>query len=255
MQWRRQPSVERFLRRPEGPLVYAHRGAHAESAPENTVAAFERALALGVDGVELDVRLTRDGQLMVFHDRTLQRLVGRPERLGELDYRDLSDCRVDGHSIPSLDDALDVLCGRGCFVNIEVKGDDGRKIEAARRLSLALRRRSPSERGLMMMSTFSPRILFAFQLANPDLPAAFLFDAPHTGLRRAGAALEFLRPRGVHPEHVVVTEPRLQRWRRGGFVNVWTVDKEEELRRVDALGVDGVITNRPEEALAILRAG
>jgi glycerophosphoryl diester phosphodiesterase len=94
------------------PLVIAHRGASAE-APENTLAAFRRALALKVDGIELDVQATRDGVPVVFHDEGLRRLTGRIGRLGKKTWPELAALRVaQTEPIPNLAQVLALVRGR-----------------------------------------------------------------------------------------------------------------------------------------------
>jgi len=88
------------------PLIIAHRGASAE-APENTLAAFRRALALGVDSIELDVQVTTDGVPVVFHDASLQRLTGKRGRLTEKSWPKLTLLRV--HATESIPRLVDVL--------------------------------------------------------------------------------------------------------------------------------------------------
>ena len=102
------------------PLLIAHRGASAEK-PENTLGAFRRALALGVDGIELDVRVTRDGVPVVFHDASLRRLTGEPGRIATRTSRELKTLRVLGAgSIPRLAAVLSLVRGRA-ILQIELK--------------------------------------------------------------------------------------------------------------------------------------
>src|SRR5438270_10998663 len=91
------------------PLAFAHRGgASGATTPENTTAAFDRAVALGYRYIETDIHATADGVAVVFHDHTLTRLAGRPERINQLRWDELSRIRVDGQPlVPRLSDVLD----------------------------------------------------------------------------------------------------------------------------------------------------
>src|SRR5262249_42375520 len=93
--------AERWKRPGKRPRVWAHRGDSAHEM-ENTMAAFDAARAAGADGIELDVQLDRDGTVVVFHDDTLDRLVGRPGKITELSATERAALRVGGHAVPTL---------------------------------------------------------------------------------------------------------------------------------------------------------
>ncbi len=110
-------------RKPQGiPLVIAHRGASA-ICTENTTQAFERAARDRADGVELDVLLCRSGEVVVFHDDDLRRMLDRPERVADLSYRVLRSLRLRRDSfIPTLAEAFEA-CGPDLLVNVELKSE------------------------------------------------------------------------------------------------------------------------------------
>lgn len=111
-------------------FAYAHRGLWDDKRPENSIAAFEAAAQAGV-GCELDVRITLDGRLVVFHDATLERMCGRPERVDTLAFRDIRRLRLpDGSSIPTLEEALEAMAGWPTL--IEIKIDDPPVADALR---------------------------------------------------------------------------------------------------------------------------
>jgi glycerophosphoryl diester phosphodiesterase len=233
-----------------GPLVIAHRGASAHEL-ENTLAAFERARRDGADGVELDVGLSADGAVVVFHDDDLARLARRPERLDALPLADLRAVRLarpDGRAggIPTLDEALETL--GPLLVNIELKAP---RLLSARRLVprvVALWRRHRLD-GRALVSCFNPVALAQLRAAAPEVPAALLFHREQSFALRRAWARRLLRPAALHPEHVLVDAPRLARWRAEGYlVNTWTVDAPDELSRLAGLGIDGIIVNDPAAA-------
>jgi glycerophosphoryl diester phosphodiesterase len=236
---------EHELARPkEGPLVLAHRGDH-RSAPENTMAAFEAALAANADGVELDVRLSSDDAVVVVHDPHLFRLAGvgvlvARSTLGELRRVDLGR----GERVPTLDEALDLVLGAGRVVNVEVKGDVPDRVRAARAVARLLARRSERARTHVVVSTFDPLVAVSLRGARCVAPIALLFDAEHTGAARGALLARVLGVDGIHPHHPIATAETVARAkRRGLFVCVWTVNEAADAQRLARAGVDAIITD------------
>jgi glycerophosphoryl diester phosphodiesterase len=247
----------RFLR--EGsrrPLVLAHRGATAQET-ENTLAAFRRAMAEGADGVELDVRRCATGEVVVFHDASLHRLAGRPERIDGLPLAVLRGVRLrGGGEIPTLFEALEA-CGDG-LVNIEVKYDglfpgDCRALVDG--VAEAVARAGAADR--VLVSSFGPAAVWLSRTLRPEVPRGLLFERPRPFHRpwplRSEWLLPLLRPAAVHPEDRLCTPATVGRWRRRGYlVNVWTVDRPERIVALAAMDVSGIITNQPAHALSVL---
>jgi glycerophosphoryl diester phosphodiesterase len=219
-------------------LVLAHRGAN-RLAPENTVAAMARALELGADGVELDVHRTADHQLVVRHD------AGGPA--GVLCDLSLAQIRSAFPEVPTLAKVLDGC--RGSLVNIEVKNLPGDPDW------------DPDERAVELLAGLLEArggaddvIVSSFHLPTVDRMRALAPQVP-TGLLTFGVdpleALDTVDSHGhqaVHPDVWSLGGPVLgaltQRARERGLrINVWTVNDSEELRRLEAAGVDAVITD------------
>ena len=238
------------------PLVIAHRGA-SEEEPENTLAAFRRARTDGADGVELDVVRCASGEVVVFHDDELERLCGVPGLVRLQTMSALRELSVRGHAIPELWQVLEEL-GPAMLVNVELKStpglrgsavDDGLAISVA----ATLRRHALHDR--VLVSSFDPLLLGRMRRAAPDVSRGLLFAADQTLPLRRGWAARLLGAVAVHPEASLVDEERVATWRRADLgVNVWTVDDPAELRYLAALGVDGVITNRPRQTAEIVRS-
>jgi glycerophosphoryl diester phosphodiesterase len=238
--------------RHERPLVIAHRGA-SHDAVENTLAAFRLAREQGADGVELDVMRCGTGEVVVFHDDDLERLgkragLVRATPLAELRAIDLGG----GERIPLLDEVLEEL--GPLLVNVELKSqsqlrDDG----LATAVAAILSRHAARTRALV--SSFDPWLLGRFRLRAPDLATGLLFARDQSlPLRRAWAA-PLLRPAALHPESLLVDAHSAADWHARGYaLNVWTVDDPAELRLLAALGVDGLITNRPKFARSVLQS-
>jgi glycerophosphoryl diester phosphodiesterase len=218
--------------------VFAHRGAAGPWA-ENSLAAFAEARRLGADGVELDVRRSVDGALVVHHDAAVPG-VG-PLSLARV--RDLPD------HVPLLADALSAC--EGMVVNVELKsdGDEGLALAAA----AAVVELGWAER--VVVSSFDPDCLEAVGRAEPGLALAWLLGPGADAQPLLSVALE-RGFGGIHP-FVASVDAELVSLARGAGLDlrVWTVNSDGDLRAMVDLGVDAVITDRPTEALQIARSG
>ena len=229
--------------------MLAHRGAN-RVAPENSLAAFERALAMGADGVELDVHRSADGALVVHHDALAP-------GLGLLAELPLATIRAARPDLPTLDEALDVCAGR--VVNVEIKNSPGDPdhdpAEVAADLVVGMlqaRRR----RDDVLVSSFSPATVERVHALDAAIPTALL-TARTTELV---ALLELVHERGhraLNPRvHALVggRAARLAARARalGLELYVWTVNEERQLRRLADAGVHAVITDVPDVARRVL---
>jgi glycerophosphoryl diester phosphodiesterase len=237
-------------RRTKGrPRVWAHRGDSAHEA-ENTMAAFERARAAGADGIELDVRLDGDDTVVVFHDDDLQRLCQRPGRIEELATAEREALRVGGHPVPTL---ADVLASLGELeVNVELKAPRlGRGGQLAARTAQVIRDSGRADQ--VIVSSFDPVVLVQFHRHLPGIALAFLFHDEQPLPLRRGWVGSWVGASAVHPQHTLVTEASVKAWHTAGLpINAWTVDDDDELRRLARLGVDGVFANDPGHAVQVL---
>ncbi|WP_343444363.1 glycerophosphodiester phosphodiesterase [Micromonospora schwarzwaldensis] len=258
------------------PLVFAHRGSSYD-LPEHTLAAYLRALDEGADGLECDVRLTRDGHLVCVHDRRLDRTSNghglvSARTLAELEALDFGSwhpaaaeavaaARLDESHIRllTLERLLDAVlaAGRPVRLLIETKHPSRYRGDVERRLIDLLRRHGLAEPGpddpvQVTVMSFSPLAVRRIRELAPTLPTVLLLEVlPRWlrlgrlpfGSRIAGPGVELVRAR---PQLV----PALRA--AGNSVYVWTVNEPEDLELVLAAGVDGVITDRPARALARL---
>lgn len=232
-------------RRADGasPRVWAHRGDSAHQV-ENTLAAFEAARAAGADGIELDVRVCRGGDVVVFHDEDLARLAGRPERVADLTLAELRAVRE--VAVPTLREVFEAV--PALEVNVEIKSPGpGRAGALPAAVARIVRDAGAVDR--VLVSSFDPWALVQLHLAAPELPGAFLFHAGEPLVARKGWIGPWLGAAALHPEHVLCTGAAVAAWRAAGFaVNVWTVDDAARLRELAGLGVDGLFTNDPAAA-------
>jgi glycerophosphoryl diester phosphodiesterase len=239
------------------PLVFAHRGAK-RVAPENTLPAFEAAIRLGADGVELDVQYSSDGKLVIFHDLNLNKTSNGTGRLTAHTFEELQ--RLDagayfgaefaGVQIPALDEVLDLAKGK-LLVNIELKSLEisGSKL-GVDVVEVVRAHRMVDD---VVISSFNPFVLRRSKLAGPEIEHALLLDLDTTGWTRWGLTLRYSRADGVHPETRMVDAGYVTAaHKRGMPVRVWTVNDEAEMRRLAALDVDAIISDTPDIALRVI---
>ena len=227
-------------------LVIAHRGASA-AAPENTLAAFRLAADLGADGIELDVRGTADGQLVVLHDASVNRTTDGAGRVAALTLDQLR--RVDagkkfgpsfrGERIPLLSQVFEVVAGR-LLVDVEIKaaGVEAALLDLIRRMSMA---------DSVLISSFDSKVVGRMRDMAPEIPVGLLHSAADPNAAVALRAAAYL------PEVVTLTADVVAVCRRHGMrVITWTVGTEREARDALQLGVDGIIADDPTLVRRIL---
>lgn len=223
--------------------VIAHRGARGH-APENTLAAFDKALELRAPWIELDVQLHRE-QLWVFHDLRLERCTDGKGWL--TDHEPAALRRLDaggGQPIPFLGEVLDRI-DRRAGVNVELKSAGGTAAAVAATLREHLGRGWRPEQ--FLVSSFHLPELRDFKRRLPEVPLGVLLAGVPLDLAACGSelgasvmslGLDFVDPALVDDAH-----------RRGMRVYVWTVNESDDVARLKARGVDGVFTDFPERAL------
>ncbi len=236
--------------------IYAHRGASGY-APENTLRAFDLAADMHADGVELDVQLTRDRQLVVIHDETIDRVTDGTGFVANYTLEELRKHPVTMHTpgisepIPLLKDVLALLKRRGLKVNIELKNSDnfypGMEEICLEQVAAA------GMEGDTLYSSFNHYSLLHVKELAPDAPCGLLYHATLVEPWRYAASL------GVNALHPHFTELYIEDEVRKAHalhieVNPWTVNTEEELKRMIAAGADRIITNYPDRARALLDA-
>lgn len=236
--------------------VWAHRGASAD-APENTLPAFELAAEQGADGVELDVQLTRDGEVVVMHDETLDRTTDgsgwvADQSLDELRRLDASAGRPGfaGTRVPTLAEVLTLARGAGLVVNVELKNNEVAYVGLEERVLDEVAAAGMARR--VVLSSFNHQSLRLLARLAPDVPRGALYSDP---LFQPWEYAVRLGVRALHPPLRVVRSRLVERCRgRALAVHAWTVDDVGDLRRVVALGVDAVITNHPARARRVVDA-
>jgi glycerophosphoryl diester phosphodiesterase len=233
------------------PFVLGHRGAR-HAAPENTLAAFELARSEGADGIELDIRLDRDGQVIVLHDPTLGRVTQGAETRHAEDISSRELFRLDvgsGERVPLLAEVLEWAHGAGQRVNVELKSDVRRRALLLHGLARVIARASLPN---LIFSSFHPYFVWWLGRRLPQLPRAWLVHDQQRVLKYAPGVTR-LGVQALHPQHTLVTRERMARLKaRGLLVNVWTVNEPARARELASLGVDAIISDNPGQILSAL---
>lgn len=217
----------------------AHRG-DPYRVRENTLASLRSALRRGADAVEIDVRLTRDGVPVLLHDGTLKRLWEHDRPLLSLSWEEVRGVTDDG--VPTLADALAATDGSRVMIDLPGTPDVG----AARRVVEAVRESGAQER--VYYCAGAPAML-AVRAADPSAEIALTrttLAPPRAGL------LEVIRPRWLNYRFGLVDRALADRVHRGGhLLSVWTPDTRRSMRRLLAMGVDSITTNRIDVLCAL----
>lgn len=231
------------------PTIIGHRGARG-LAPENTLLALDTGIRSGAPWVEFDVQRHPSGALLLFHDLHLERTTDGQGWLADTPLQRLRALDAGaGQNIPTLEEALDLIEQRAA-VNVELKTASGTAEAVAAVLRRYVAAGWPPER--LLVSSFHWPELYEFKQAAPEIPVAPLVCG--VPLHWAGSAVELgAAALNLSAEFV---DPRLVADAQGhGLrVNVYTVNRVDELQRLQALGVDGVFTDYPDRLLQALAA-
>ena len=228
----------------------AHRGASGH-APENTLAAFQKAIDIGVDCVECDVHCTADGEVVVIHDHTLNRTThsrGNVEKmtLAEVKKADAGsrfDPRFADERIPALREALELMKGKAVsLIEIKPAGITDRVIKEIEKAGAVTE---------VVVISFHADVLKDAQKINPMIPRAFLLGGKRA-IKKPAAILELIQQAveiggALNLSSKIIT-PQLVResHRRGVGVWAWTVDHEAEMKKLAEMGVDAITSNYPD---------
>ena len=239
------------------PVRIAHRGASG-SAPENTAAAFERAIRIGVDAIEIDVHGTSDGRVVVIHDATLDRTTDRRGlvRQQTLDQIRSADAgtwfgrEFKGAQIPLLEEAIETTRHRALLL-VEIKGE----FLAEKVLQIVDDMEAADQ---VVIQSFNPETIRRVKLLDAGIPTALLIGklpaAPsRVRARRLVKQVLEVGANALAIWHATLTPPFFEEMRkRAVSVWAWTVDEELVIRDMVQMGVQGIITNHPERLNGIL---
>ncbi|MGG1552242.1 glycerophosphodiester phosphodiesterase [Paenibacillus ferrarius] len=236
------------------PLIIGHRGAAGE-APENTLASFALAVEQGAEGIELDIHISKDGEIVVCHDPTLDRTTNGSGLICEHDWQDIRQLDAGawfadnyrGERVPLLREVFEML-PKGFFVNVEVKYAYEGRLEQA--LLAYLRESGRMED--VVISSFDHQCIRRLKLAEPDVKVGLLYAAnlfDHAAYARQADIDVF----SLHPNYQTIAASDVKGAATAGLaIYPYTVNEEEDFARMTEAGVSGIITDYPGRLRAFL---
>ena len=238
------------------PIIFAHRGACAH-APENTLAAFELALTQQADAIELDVKLSADGQVVVIHDATVDRTTGSHGRVKDLTLAELNmldagsffSDKFRGEKIPTLGDVFEEV-GKRTFINVELTNYTTPRDQLVESVCMLVKKFGLEKR--VIFSSFFASNLSKARAYLPDVPRGLLAFNGLLGAWARSFGFAFGRYQALHPYLHDVTPQQVQRVHRlKRRIHVWTVNAAEDMRRLFHWEVDAIFTDDPQLAVRI----
>lgn len=222
-------------------LNIGHRGAKAYE-PENTILSFKKALELNADGVEFDVHVCKSGELVVIHDFTVDRTTDGSGAVADLTLNELKNLHIEGRfEIPTLDEVL-VLFQKKHLINIELKGSRTAKLVCD---SIAKQvRENKFDYTNFIVSSFQREELAEVLACNSKIPIGILTQA---SVEEALEWADAFSAVAIHPHFSLLTSENVALTQQKGYqIFTWTVNEFEDIERVKALGVNGIITDFPD---------
>lgn len=243
------------------PLIIGHRGA-AAVAPENTMAAFREAIAAGCDGIEFDVRLTRDGVPIIIHDDTLRRTAGLTARVADLAWTDIKQIDVGSwftrggrsftnETVPSLDDLLTLFETNDLLIVLEMKCEArSEHLPLAEACCRLVNEHSLKQR--VIIECFDLAALPIVKNIDPEIKTAALFEPAFSiADQRIVDKATAVGASVLAPHHRLARPSLVEKAKLAGLqVAVWTVDEPAWIAHARSIGVDALITNDPAAMLA-----
>lgn len=236
------------------PVIFAHRGASAQ-APENTMSSFALAQEYGADAIELDTKLSADGEVVVFHDPTLDRTTDGSGRLADrplaelraLDAGSFFSPAYRGEKIPLLDEVLETF-GRKLYIDVDLTNYTTPQDGLVAKVCDIVTRHALQE--YVIFSSFLTCNLRQAARRLPAVPLGLLAPKGWIGTWARSFGFSFGAYAALHPFRTDVTLQQVKRVHRlKRRIHVWTVNAFDELKRLAEWGVDGIFTDDPKLAL------
>lgn len=217
-------------------LKIAHRGASSYK-PENTLISFKKALDLKVDGIELDVHLSLDDEIMVIHDETINRTTN-----GKGPVKNYSASELQKYGIPTLSDVL-ALVNHDCFLNIELKASGiAKKIVELLTKSILEKNWNYND---FIVSSFDWKMLEEVVRFNPKIRIGVLTEA---NILDALAFAKKIKAFSIHPNFALLTKENVALMQENSFeVYAWTVNAKNDIKKIKAFNVNGIISDFPDK--------
>lgn len=216
-------------------IKIAHRGVSSYK-PENTLMAFKKTLDFKVDGIELDVHLSLDGEIMVIHDETINRTTNGKGFVNQFTASELKK-----YNIPTLAEVFD-LVSQQCFVNIELKG-----IGTAKPVHELIHYYIADKKWVItdfLISSFNWKMLEEVRFLNPEVRIGVLFEE---SVDEALAFAKKIKAFAIHPNFTILTKENVALIQSNSFeVYTWTVNTKEDIQKTKELKVNGIISDFPD---------
>ncbi|SRR6266498_3827960 len=238
------------------PIIFAHRGA-STYAPENTVVAFELALAQQADAIELDVKLSADGSVIVHHDPTVDRTTNGKGKIKDLSLVELKKLdagssfsqKFQGEKIPTLEEVFEAV-GKRTFINVELTNYKTPNDHLVEMVCMLIKKHNMQKR--VIFSSFLASNLSKTRSYLPEVPRGLLALNGVLGSWARSFGFVFGKYQALHPYVTDMTQQEVSRVHRlHRRIHVWTVNKEEDMRRLFGWDVDGIFTDDPQLALRV----
>lgn len=246
--WNFIPGSRRF------PLIIAHRG-DSKNAPENTISAFQSALQRGADGIELDVRLTKDGQLVVYHDRLLGRTTAGD---GPVNHQTLDAVRrmdagswfgpgFRGETPPTLDEVFEAMPA-DFLINVEMKVIMNGMRLIAHRVADVVRRHARWDSTLV--ASFNPIALWELRKTEPKIARGYIWSKRHPFPIRSRCFKPLVRADWYDPANDSYNPKLLRKYQAlGARTLAWDLDFDRDMAKMAAARLDGMVTDSLQEML------
>lgn len=236
-------------------INFAHRGASGY-CPENTMVAFHKAIELGANGIETDVQMCKDGHLVLIHDEGLQRTTGKQgfvkdftlHEIQQLDAGSWYREEFRGERIPTLEELLQLAKDHGIYLNLELKNGIIQYPQLEERAAQLIRQFGLSEQ--VIISSFHHYSLVQMKRVAPEIATAVLYSE---GLFEPWQYAKQIGASALHPIRYAVTKEWVEQATSAGVrYHPFTVNNEEEMKRMLSFGVSGIITDYPDKLAALL---
>jgi glycerophosphoryl diester phosphodiesterase len=239
------------------PVIIAHRGASAY-APENTMSAFQKAFDLSADGIEFDVKCSRDGEMVIIHDQTLDRTTNGRGKVVETNLKELRSLdagssfssQFTGEKIPLLREVLEEF-SKKLLINIELTNYSSIKDGLAQKAATLVKQMCVGES--VVFSSFHPYNLIVTRRIVPNVAVALLALPGISGWISRSNVMRWVSPEIIHPYYNDVDKRYVEvQHRRNRKVNVWTINTEMEMKKLLKDHIDGIITDDPSLAKRLI---
>ena len=232
---------------PNRPLTIGHRGAKGHIA-ENTLPSIAKAIELGVDGIEIDIFVCKSGELVVFHDKKLDRLTNSHGYIESLEFDSIRKISVLGkHKIPTLSEVFELIDGK-VFLNIELKGSG--TAEPTHKLLTPLLKQKKWKPDQFIVSSFNWEELEIFYGLNKKVPIAILTGSDPLDAIPIAKKLNAL---AINPSFRALNIKNVKKIQEEGYkVFPYTINEPTDIQRILNLKVDGIITDFPDRVRQIL---